>query len=67
MKEMVSKERQSRGEDHAKAKVTEAQVREIRRKFKTGRATLVQLGEEYGLRPDYLSKIVNGHYWKHVD
>jgi hypothetical protein len=66
MADMVSKERQSRGEDHSHAKLTEEQVIYIREQARSGQRSQVQLAAEFGVRPDYLCKLVKGKYWRHI-
>lgn len=66
IQDMVSKERQSRGSKHARARMTEEDVLSMRRRYKSGEATQRQLAREYGYAADYISKVINGTYWKHV-
>lgn len=53
------------GEAHASAKVTEDQVREIRKKATNGVA-LRQLAREYGLNVSTIHPMVHGKTWKCV-
>jgi hypothetical protein len=54
------------GEKHHKAKVTEAQVREMRARYDAGGVTQTQLAKEYGIRQDVVSDIVKRRTWKCV-
>jgi hypothetical protein len=67
MRDMVSKGRHARcaplGEGHPFAKLTEEQVRNIRRSKKTG----VALAREYGMHVATISEIKNRKIWKHVE
>lgn len=47
----------AQGERHPKAKLTDRQVRELQDDWKTGRYTLAQLGEKYGISRDYAWKL----------
>jgi hypothetical protein len=61
-----------RGEARPAAKLTEAQVREIRALHSTpckccGRsATLAEIGRQYGCSAVNIHSIVRGESWKHV-
>jgi hypothetical protein len=81
MADMVAKGRQQRdgwkhwnplrkwakGEASGSAKLTEAQVREIRRRFEAGGISKVQLGREYNVTDVLIGKIVNKQVWTHVE
>jgi hypothetical protein len=61
----------SRGERHSGAKVSEEQVREIRKRYKPGRwkpgkLTRKQLASEYKVKRVTIDKILSGEHWKHV-
>lgn len=80
--DMVSKGRQARGERHGTrlhpetlcrgerngggGKLTEAQVREIRRRHQHG-TTQVALAAEYGVTQSLVSAIIRRASWRHVD
>jgi hypothetical protein len=51
------------GEDRRQAKVTEAQVAEMRARRAAG-AQCKHLASEFGLHPSQVSRITRGHYWK---
>ena len=47
------------------SKLTEQDVREIRSLSEVG-ATRKALGERFGVVPETIGKIVNGHRWSHL-
>jgi hypothetical protein len=53
------------GERHARAKLTEAQVHEIRRERATG-VSVIALGRKYGVNHTTISSIANGKRWRHL-
>lgn len=55
-----------RGEKHHRAKLTEAQAREIKRRFTAGGYTHRQLAEEYGVTTNTVGMLVRGITWKHL-
>lgn len=59
------KGRQQRGEQHARARLTEADVRNIRRAWKRGES-LTALGVEYGTTPQNIYSIVHRKSWTHI-
>lgn len=80
VKDMVQKHRQPKGETHGsrtspgrlprgerhhKAKVTERDVRDIRKEYGKG-VSQRRLGREYGLAHCSIGSIVRGEFWKHV-
>lgn len=54
------------GENCGAAKLTESQVREIRRRYAAGGVSQRQLGAEYGVSQMPISYIVRRVTWKHV-
>ncbi len=64
--DMVRKGRQARGVRHHRAKLTEAAVTDIRRRYHGGTATQQQLAEEYGITRPHISYVVGKRGWKHV-
>ena len=56
-----------RGEQHGSAKVTEAQVREIRRRYAQGGISYRRLGAEYGVNDATTYRIVTRKLWRHVE
>ena len=55
-----------KGSKNTMAKLTEEQVQEIRRKYKTGLYYQYQLAEEYGVIQQAISMIVTGKRWKQL-
>lgn len=55
-----------RGERHPQAKVTAAQVTEIRRLYREGGCTRAGLALQFGLKKGGISSIVDGRSWTHV-
>mgnify|MGYP003660889974 CR=1 FL=1 len=53
-----------KGELHGRAKLTDAQVLDIRQKYKP--RTLAKLGREYGVNASTISDIINRESWKHI-
>lgn len=54
-----------RGERHPRAKVTEADVREIRRRVSDG-ASPTDLAARFGVTPSAIHGITAGRTWRHV-
>ena len=57
----------ARGERNRTARLTTAQVVEIRRRHAQGGITLVALAAEYGVTPNNVGSIVARNTWKHVE
>jgi hypothetical protein len=55
------------GEEHGMAKLTEAQVREIRARYVKGVVTARFLAAEYGVTHNQILFIVRRTSWKHLD
>jgi len=55
-----------RGERHGRAKITAAQVIEIRTLYAAGGLTQPQLGERFGLDRSAISLILRRKNWKHI-
>lgn len=55
-----------KGEDHNCAKLTEAQVLEIRRRYKFGTALQIDLAKEYGVTRRHLNEIICRKVWRHI-
>lgn len=62
MKDMSVKGRAARGEKNFRAKLSEADIRAIRRDHRTN----VAIGSQYGVSPPTISKIKWGRLWAHV-
>lgn len=56
----------ARGEQAGSAKLTDATVRIIRERYKTGTVTLAQLAEEYGVSSSAIHLALIRHTWAHV-
>jgi hypothetical protein len=69
MQDMYAKGRRiaARGEAAGKARLTEAQVREIRARYVWGVYGAKRLAKEYGVQVDSIFKIVKRLTWKHLD
>lgn len=65
MEDMVAKGRQNKGEKNGQAKVTAADVIEMKRLRKLG-ATYKELGDMFGLEQRTASMAVRGVNWKHL-
>lgn len=68
VEDMVRKNRHSapRGEAHADAKLTEADIRKIRSLYATGRYRQVDLAERFGCIQAHISRIVRKANWRTV-
>jgi len=56
----------NRGAGNGRAKLTEANVVEIRSRYAAGGMTLVKLGEAYGVNASMVSRIVRRTAWRHL-
>ena len=70
LRDMASKGRQGGGarpgEDSGNNKLTEEQVIEIRERYAVEKISQAELGRQYGLTPQGVSRIVRGETWKHL-
>lgn len=64
LRDMVNKNRQQAGERHCFAKLTDANVREIRQIGRT--LTLGEIAERFGVKPMCISSVLTGKSWKGV-
>ena len=64
--DMVSKDRQARGERNHRSRLTEEQVVQIRREYATGRFTQAALARKYVVGPTAICRVVSGKRWKHL-
>lgn len=55
------------GEKNPNSKLTESQVQEIRKLYKTGAFTMVQIAEKFGMSRRSISAVINKERWKHLD
>jgi len=56
----------ARGTEHGSAKLTEDDVREIRRLYATGEFSYRELGLRFGVNQSAIGKIVSRKTWRHV-
>ena len=65
-RDMVTKGRQCRGggENNSNARLTEVQVREIRRLYATGDVLQREIGTMYGISKSQVHRIVHGKRWR---
>ncbi len=54
------------GENHARAKLTEEDVREIRRMYSIGERSQQSIADEYGVAQHTVSKLLRRKTWAHV-
>ena len=67
MADRNEKGRQSRGTNHGAAKLTDDQVREIRKTYaEIADSTQQKLAKKYGVSGKTISNIVNNKKWKHI-
>lgn len=68
MRDMFAKNRHPpvQGERHPRAKLTDANVVEIRRLYATGLYIQQELADKYGVHCSIIGFIVNRKIWKHV-
>ena len=59
MQDRERRGRTPRGENHPCSKLTDIQIRSIRRRFKAGGLLKKDLGEKYGIDPSWIGRIVN--------
>ncbi len=57
----------AKGGQHGRAKLTEEQVREIRRRYVQGRISQEALGKEYGVHQTQIGQIVRREKWADLD
>ncbi|OZE95082.1 hypothetical protein CH302_19270 [Rhodococcus sp. 15-2388-1-1a] len=62
--DMVERDRQCTGMRNGQAKLTDAQIADIRRRYALGGITQYQLADEYSVRQPAISRIVRGLRWK---
>jgi hypothetical protein len=66
MRDMAEKDRSTRGERSASAKLTDAQAAEIRSRWAAGGVSQADLGREYGVRDSTINRIVQGRSFRHL-
>ncbi|MFJ3274014.1 hypothetical protein [Streptomyces sp. NPDC086776] len=71
MRDKQEAERQARGETHGEHKLTEADVHEIRRRYRPGRGRQAgktkELVEEFGVSPATISQVANRKTWRWLE
>lgn len=67
MADAAAKGRVAHGEQQGAAKLTEANVREIRRSYRDGEETLRELSARFGISPPSVFRVVRRITWKHVE
>jgi hypothetical protein len=55
-----------RGAEHSQAKITESDVRAIRKRYATGHVLQREIAADYGLTVSNVNAIVNRRSWSHV-
>ena len=68
MRDMQNKgrNRQPRGEQSSRSKLTDAQVRAIRERYAAGGVSLREVARDYGVHLSLISLIVRREIWRHV-
>ena len=64
IKDKVNKGRQAKGEKNGRAKLTEDDVKEIRRRYKKIKGQQTRLAKEFGISRKQIRSIVNNKLWK---
>ncbi len=67
MDDAVSKGRIAHGERHGNSKLTEDDIREIRKRHAVGDVSFVSLGKQFAISGPATYKIVKRIHWPHVD
>lgn len=65
--DMVGADRQARGVDNSKAKLTDAEVIEIRRLYAAGGVSQRALAVQFGVRQGTINQVVTRKTWRHVE
>ena len=66
MDDKVAANRQVKGEENGKAKLTESYVFDIRSRYVPGVVTMQMLANEYDVHQTTICQIVTGKTWTHV-
>ncbi len=64
MKDMVERDRQARGERNGRSRLTNEDVKNIRRNYGTGNHTQKQVADQFGVSISSIRKILSEEYWK---
>jgi len=67
VEDMIAKGRMPRGEKRAFAKLTEKDVKSIRKEYLKGNSSCLKLGGKYCVSPQLIHDIVKRRKWKHID
>ncbi len=62
----IKANRQPRGQTNGQAKLTEAEVLEIRRLYAEGLCTKAALGRKYNVTPELIGLIISRKKWRHI-
>lgn len=60
----VGRVRRKKGANHPSARLTAAQVSELRRRYSLGNVTQRTLAKDYGISPGQVHKIISKQSWK---
>jgi DNA-binding XRE family transcriptional regulator len=66
LKDMRHKGREAVGTQKGRSKLTEPQIREIRKRYASGTISQRELASEYPISRQTLGEIVRREIWKHV-
>lgn len=66
VQDMIERDRIPRGEQRHNAKLNPAAVRDIRRRFASGEATVYRLAKEYGVNHTAIQQVIEGETWTHI-
>lgn len=66
MDDKTEKDRQAKGENNGRAKLTEDNAIEIRQRYITGEYTQANLANMYGVSQSQIYRIVSGREWKYI-
>jgi hypothetical protein len=67
MRDTVTRGRHVQGDRVGTAKLTEANVLEIRRRYAAGGVTQKSLAAEFGVKPPAIQAIINRRKWRHLE
>jgi hypothetical protein len=67
IRDCLAKGRIARGTTHGMAKLTEADVREIRRRHEVDRASKKSLGRQFNVSDQSILNIIRRRTWRHVE
>ena len=66
LKDMARKGRSARGTKNGSAKLTDSNVRAIRKAYALGQANQYELASEYAVSQTTISEITRGDHWRHL-